>query len=159
MPRDAIVFEAHVPAAEAARLKSGQRAIVSQTGVPDRPTVLERTLPVASASDQATLAWLAPATAAEPPALYRFGTATIIVGARRLAVAVPDSSLVEDDLTGAKRIAVVGGDSVAVWRAVTLGASADGWHEVTEPALAAGTRVIVVGQHGLPDSARVTIAP
>ena len=112
---------------------------------------------MANAGDQTTLVWLAPA-AGPPPALDRFGTATVVVGAARRAVAVPDSAVVEDDLTGVTRIALVTRSSLALWVPVTLGASVPGWREVRGPALAAGAPVIVDGQHGLPDSTAVTIA-
>ena len=156
VPSGAMVFEAHVPARDVPRLRPGQRARVAEENGPERQATLQRVLPMANAGDQTTLAWLAPA-AGPPPALDRFGTATVVVGAPRRAVAVPDSAVVEDDLTGETRIAVVARSGLAVWVPVTLGASVPGWREVRAPALAAGAPVIIDGQHGLPDSTAVTI--
>jgi len=157
VPIGAMVFEAHVPARDVPRLRPGQRARVAEENGTERQATLQRVLPMANAGDQTTLVWLAPA-AGPPPALDRFGTATVVVGAARRAVAVPDSAVVEDDLTGVTRIALVTRSSLAVWVPVTLGASVPGWREVRGPALAAGAPVIVDGQHGLPDSTAVTIA-
>ena len=157
VPIGAMVFEAHVPARDVPRLRPGQRARVAEENGTERQATLQRVLPMANAGDQTTLVWLAPA-AGPPPALDRFGTATVVVGAARRAVAVPDSAVVEDDLTGVTRIALVTRSSLALWVPVTLGASVPGWREVRGPALAAGAPVIVDGQHGLPDSTAVTIA-
>jgi hypothetical protein len=65
---------------------------------------------------------------------------------------------VADDLTGEVQVARVD-DSLAVWTPVRLGAAAGGWHELLAPAPRPGTRVIVEGQRGLPDSTRVRVAP
>ena len=158
VPSGAMVFEAHVPARDVRRLQAGQRAVIVDENGPQREAAVRRVLPLAGASDQTTLVWLAPVAGGGPPAIDRFGTATITVGAPRRAVAVPDSAVVEDDLTGATRIAVVTARSQAVWVTATLGATAPGFREIRAPALPAGTRVIVDGQHGLPDSTAVTIA-
>ncbi len=157
VPGGALVFEAHVPARDAPRLEPGQRARIAEPNGPAREAMLQRVLPVASAGDQTTLAWLVPGLAGTPPAIDRFGAATIVVGAPRRAVAVPDSAVVEDDVTGATRIAVVTAGGRAVWIPVSLGATVAGWREIRAPALAAGTPVIVDGQRGLPDSTAVTI--
>ena len=159
MPRAALVCEVHVPAAGAGRLRTGQPAELREEGGSVRTATVQRVLPSASPSDQTTLVWLAPAERGPAPALDRFVVATIVLGPTHDAPAVPDSAVVEDDLTATKRVAVVGRDSVAIWTPVSLGAEAPGWHELLKPALPPGTRVIVVGQHGLPDSTRVGFAP
>lgn len=158
-PRTALVCEAHVPATDAGRLRAGQTAELREESGTVRAATVQRVLPSASPSDQSTLVWLALTDRGPAPALDRFVTATIVLGAPHDASAVPDSAVVEDDLTGAKRVMIVGRDSLAVWSAVSLGAKADGWHELLKPALAPGTRVIVVGQHGLPDRTRVSPTP
>jgi multidrug efflux pump subunit AcrA (membrane-fusion protein) len=158
-PWRTVVFEAHVPAALAARVRAGQPATVLEPGTPPRATLVQRVLPTASEADQAALVWLSPAGAGGTPGLGRFGNAEILVGAARRATGVPDSALVEDDLTGQRRVAVVGPDGRLAWTAVTLGAAVPGWHELVSPALAPGTRVVVEGQHGLPDRTRVRPSP
>jgi multidrug efflux pump subunit AcrA (membrane-fusion protein) len=159
VPSDAVVFEAHVPVAAAARLRRGQRATIGEEGRTPRAAIVQRTLPVASGSDQTTLVWLTPLPGAGEPELDRFGTARIFVGTPRVSAAVPDSAVVEDDLTGETRVAVVDATGRAIWTRVTLGAGADGWRELEAPALPGGTPVIVEGLRGLPDSARVKLAP
>ena len=158
-PRTALVCEAHVPTAVAGRVRPGQRArlVEEGTGV-TRAAVVQRVLPAASPGDQSTLVWIAPQGSGPAPVLDRFVTATIEVGKPHLALAVPDSAVVEDDLTGESRVAVVGQDSVATWATVVLGAHEGGWRELRTTSLPAGTNVIVVGQHGLPDSTRVRAA-
>lgn len=159
-PRSALVCEAHVPAAFAARVRRGQHATLREEGAGvTRSAVVQRVLPVAAAGDQSTLVWLSPQGTGPAPALDRFVTATIELGPPRERPAVPDSAVTEDDLTGETRVAVVGRDSIANWVTVVLGNRAAGWRELVSPALPAGTRVIVVGQHGLPDSTRVNQAP
>ncbi len=152
-------FEAHVPERDAPRLAPGQPAEVAMEDAPQVAASVARVLPQTSAADQAALAWLVPARAVPAAWLNRFGTATIVTGATRRALAVPDSALVSDDLTGALRVATVGAGGVARWVTVRVGLASEGAHELLSPALPAGTRVIVSGQRGLPDSTRVTLQP
>jgi len=155
-PPEAVVCEAHVPAAMASRIRARQRATLREEGASDpRRARVQRVLPSVSLADQSRLVWLAPEGRGPPPALDRFVTATIEVGPPHDALAVPDSAVIEDDLTGATRVAVIGSNSTATWTTVTLGAHAGGRRELASPTLPAGTRVIVVGQRGLPDHMRV----
>jgi multidrug efflux pump subunit AcrA (membrane-fusion protein) len=159
-PEDEVVFEARVPATLMARLRPGQPAAITSTGDVPRTATLERVLPAAGEGDQAVLVWLAPSPRrGVGSVLDRFGTATLRLGASRWAPAVPDSAVVEDDVTGRKRVAHVGRDGRAVWVPVVLGAQAGGWSELKSPALPVGTPVLVEGQHGLPDSTRVKSLP
>lgn len=157
IPQNSIVFEAHLQGSDAGRTRTGQHGVVAESGKPPRTVLLQRILPSASMSDQTVLAWLTPSQAKPAPELDRFGTAAIDVGAPRRAAAVPDSALVEDDLTGKTRIAMIAAGNRAVWVAVTLGAHAGGWREVIAPPLASGTLVLIEGQHGLPDSTLVRL--
>lgn len=159
VPPGALVFEAHVALAEAPRVSPGQRArIAMEVGTALAATVRTR-VPSTSATDQTALVWLAPVSPAAPELMDRFGEASIETGAGHRAVAVPDSAVVEDDLTGERRVAVVEPSGIAAWRTVRLGLAQEGWHELLEPALPAGSRVVVVGQRGLPDSTQVRIGP
>ncbi len=158
-PARSVVFEAHVPAAQAGRLRPGQPATVRGEGVPPRAATVQRLLPMANSADQATMVWLAPRAPDPPPELDRFGTADIVVGAPRRVLAVPDSAVVEDDLTGEHRLAVVDSTGRAAWTPVRLGAAEDGWRELVGSALAPGTRVVVEGQRGLPGGTRVKPLP
>ncbi len=158
-PWKTVVFEAHVPAALATRVRAGQPATVLESGAPPRAAVVQRILPAASEADQAALVWLSPRAAGPAPGLGRFASASIIVGAAHRSLGVPDSALVEDDLTGERRVAVVDREGRVSWTPVTLGAAADGWHELLRVDLAPGTRVVIEGQHGLPDRTRVKPLP
>ena len=157
-PREALVCETHVPAAMASRVRVGQQATLREDGASEiHRARVQRVLPSVSAVDQSRLVWLAPEGFSPPPALDRFVTATIEVGPPRDALAVPDSAVIEDDLTSATQVAVIGADGTANWTTVTLGAHAEGRRELVSPALPAGSRVIVVGQRGLPDHTRVKV--
>jgi multidrug efflux pump subunit AcrA (membrane-fusion protein) len=156
VPRDELVFEAHVAAADAERVRAGQPArIVTGGGEPVAADV-QRRLPGVNLEDQSVLVWLGPKNAAPLAAIGRFGSARIETGAPRRGVAVPDSALVEDDLTGEARLVRVDQGNIAIWTPVRLGRAQDGWHELLAPRLPPGTRVVVAGHRGLPDSVRVT---
>jgi len=154
-PDGALVFEAHVPAN--ARVHAGMRASIVEAGEAARPATVQRLLPLASATDQAMLVWLVPSGAGIAPAVDRFAAATLWLGERREGPAVPVGAIDEDDLTGEARVAVVGDSLRARWVPVKLGRAAAGWREVTDGPLEPGMRVIVEGQHGLPDGANVKI--
>jgi hypothetical protein len=153
--REDLVFEAHVPASDAARVSTGQTARIAIEGVEPVVARVQRRLPGVGDGDQSVLVWLAPTAAPPPAAIGRFGTARIETGAARHGVGVPDSALVEDDLTGETRLVRVDTSGVAIWTSVTLGRADVGWHELLTPALAPGTAVVVAGQRGLPDSVTV----
>jgi hypothetical protein len=154
-----VVFEAHVPRGDAARVSVGDHARVAMEGGGQVETRAQRRLPQTSEADQTALFWLSPILKAPFGVLGRFGTATIETGAEHRAILVPDSALVEDDLTGVVRLARVAPGDVAIWTEVRLGPGEEGHHELLSPALPPGTRVLVRGQRGLPDSTRVKPEP
>jgi hypothetical protein len=158
LPAEAVVFEAHVSPGSAARVRLEQPAEILEEGRSPRAASVRRILPMAGAGDQSTLVWLRAAPGGAVPEIDRYGTAVIETGAPRRALAVPDSAVVEDDLTGEKRVALITPGGLAVWTPTILGAGADGWHELLSPDLPPGSKVIVRGQHGLPDSTRVQIS-
>jgi len=154
-PPEGIVFEARLPAAATRAVRVGEAAVVRTIGEPDRPAHVARVLPAASASDQATLVWLSAGGAGGTPLIDRFGTVMLKSERTRRSPAVPSAAVVENDLDGSARVAVVTGDSVATWTPVSLGATADGWRELVGGSLARGAFVVVEGQRGLPDGAHV----
>ena len=99
VPLDGIICEAHVPATQATRVEPGQKAVITEQDGITRSAVVKRILPSAGAGDQASLVWLMPMEGTLPQ-LDRYASVTIEVGSPRRAIAVPDSALVEDDLTG-----------------------------------------------------------
>jgi multidrug efflux pump subunit AcrA (membrane-fusion protein) len=157
-PLGGIVFEARLPAAATPLVHAGMSAIVRADGEPDREVRVTRVLPAASASDQATLVWLAP-VGGGTPLLDRFGTASMKTSATRRSPAVPMAAVVENDLDGSARVVVVAADSTAAWTPVKLGATAEGWRELVGGTLAPGALVVVEGQRGLPDRTRVKPQP
>ncbi len=158
-PLGSVVFEAHVPRADAPRVAPGQPAQVGMEGGGSVAASVSRRLPQTSEADQTALFWLAPTVRAPFGVLGRFGNAAIETGAVHRGVLVPDSALVEDDLTGEIRVARVAAGNVAVWMPVKVGPGEEGRHELLSPALPPGTAVIVRGQRGLPDSTLVDPKP
>jgi multidrug efflux pump subunit AcrA (membrane-fusion protein) len=159
VPDRAVVFEAHVPAAGAARLRAGQAGTVTEANAKPRAVTVQRVLPMTGGADQSTLVWLSVSGSEKAPDLDRYGVAEIVVGTPHLAAAVPDTAVVEDDLTGSRRVAVVSASGRVAWTDVTVGALESGWRELAPARLPAGTRIVVEGQRGLPDSTRVTPRP
>jgi multidrug efflux pump subunit AcrA (membrane-fusion protein) len=158
VPWATIVFEAHVPAADARRVRAGETAVVREPGSAPHNARVRRVLPATSGADQASLAWLAPEGGATPQ-LERFGTAEITVGTPHVGLAAPDSAIVEDDLTGQRRVAAVDSTGHLSWHAVVLGVSANGWHELVGAKLVPGTTVVIEGHRGLPEGTHVTVQP
>jgi len=154
-PWSTVVFEAHVPAAKAQVVRPGQAAVVEVPDGATRAARVERVLPMASEADQTILIWLKPGVLAPPPALDRFGTAEITLGPPRTALAAPDSAVVEDDLTGQHKVAVVDAQGVLAWKQVAIGVAENGWREVSAPNLSPGARIVTQGQRGLADGTKV----
>jgi len=157
-PFESIVFEARLPAAATQLVRNGMKATLHTVGEPDREARVVRVLPVASATDQATLVWLT-APGRGTPLLDRSGTVVMQTSGSRRSPAVPAAAVVENDLDGSARVVVVTADSMATWTPVTLGATADGWRELVGGTLAPGALVVVEGQRGLPDRVRVKPQP
>jgi len=86
-----------------------------------------------------------------------FGTARITVAEHRDVLMVPRAALLRDDVTGISRVALIAPEGAVHWVEVTPGASAHELIEVEAPALEAGARVVVSGQVGLPEGARVRV--
>jgi multidrug efflux pump subunit AcrA (membrane-fusion protein) len=156
LPSDGIVFEARIDPAIAPRVRVGQPATIEDGRAGPREVAVSRVLPFAGEGDQRTLFWLSAKPGGAAPQIGRFGEARIRVGAPYPACAVPDSAIVQDDLTGISSVAVVRADHTTLWTPVVLGPGAmDGWRELKNPALAPGTLIVTQGQRGLPDSTRV----
>jgi multidrug efflux pump subunit AcrA (membrane-fusion protein) len=105
------------------------------------------------------LVWLSPSSAGARPDLGRFGTALIRPGTQVRALAVPDSAILEDDLTGAHRVAAVDSSGHVAWLDVRPGPRDGDLRGVEGAGLAPGIRVIVAGQRALADGAEVDARP
>ncbi|MEP7029002.1 MAG: HlyD family efflux transporter periplasmic adaptor subunit [Candidatus Eisenbacteria bacterium] len=158
VPASGLVFEAHVPPAWAARVRPGQAGEILVAPAAPRLATVRSILPQADPNDQSTLVWLVPVTGGSDPTLERFGSARIETGAPHTSPAVPEGALIQDDLTGEPRVALIDSSGRAAWTVLTVGIAQDGWREVLSPRLRAGTRVVIEGQHGLADRARVEVA-
>lgn len=159
VPQGAIVFQAKVSPLEAPKVRGGQIGVVVDADGLRHAVSVQRVLPIGTEGDPSTLVMLTPSASQAGIQINQFGTASIEVGTPRRSRAIPDSALVEDDLTGIRRIAVVDKDSRAHWVQAEIGVLSDGWRELKAPALSPGTRLVVQGQRGLPDSTRVRVTP
>ncbi len=153
-----LVFQVDVTQSELPRVAPGQPATVALAGraSPVRGTV-HGVLPNASAQDFTAPVRIDFAGSVPRLPVGLFGTAHIVVGERRGVPTVPPEAVERDDVTGASRIATVGADGKARWIAVQTGLSDSTRVEILTPALAAGTRVVVSGQVGLPEGSPVSI--
>lgn len=155
-----IVFQASVAQSDLAHIQPGQKATVAMTG--ESEPVPARVHGLLGAADVGTLTaplridfqrpprWIAPGL---------FGTATIDIESRSQTLAAPRAAVLRDDLSGVERMALVSKDSTVHWVKVQTGL-ADGDHvEILAPELETGQAVIVAGQIGLPEGARVQESP
>ena len=147
---------AEVPAADVARLRVRQAAVVTVEGVPELRTAHVQA--IAPAVDSLTNAAQVVIRIANPGGVLRAGagaTALVTLGRRSDAIVVPDSALVVvgDSLT----VFVVEGDSVAHATSVTVGARRSGRAEILA-GLSAGQRIVVSGAFGLVDGMKVVSA-
>jgi multidrug efflux pump subunit AcrA (membrane-fusion protein) len=85
-----------------------------------------------------------------------FGTARIVVARKENAVVVPDAAILRDDVSGVSRVALVK-DGRAHWVDVVTGLRGAPGTQIVSPALSPSDSVVVSGQVGLPEGARVTI--
>lgn len=156
---DSFVFLASIVQTDLPRIHRGEPARVLLAA---RPGVLDGkvhgVLAAASAADLAAPVRIDLAPASVPKALGLFGTAVISVGERRDVLVVPQAAVLRDDIDGVQRLALVA-DGKAHWERVTPGASAGGRVEIAAPPLRPGALVIVDGQVGLPEGAKVLVAP
>jgi HlyD family secretion protein len=153
-------FNAQVSQSDIDRVRAGQAARIELPAVGARPLSarVHGRLPVASSQNFSVPVRLDFDPARSNLLLGLFGTARIVVASRPDATVVPAGALVRDDISGISRVALVEA-GVAHWLDVDTGEQVNGRVEILRPAIAAGTSVIVQGQVGLPDQARVVVQP
>ena len=155
---DALVFEVRVGPSEVSAMHAGMAATITDgEGPPHSARVW--TFPPLTAGDQATLVWLRPVETLRRASIGRFGTAFVQTTGGRSQLSLPDSAVVEDDLTGVHRVAVVDSAGVVRWVEVQLGAHEGHAQAVVGEGLAAGTVIIVDGQRALTDGMPVVVRP
>lgn len=155
-----IVFRASVTQSDLAHIQSGQHATIAMTG--EGEPVPARVQGLLGAADVGTLTaplridfqrsprWIAPGL---------FGTAAIEVASRSQTLAAPRAAVLRDDLSGVERMALVSQHSTVHWVEVQTGLVDGDDVEILSPELEAGQAVIVSGQIGLPEGARVQERP
>jgi membrane fusion protein, multidrug efflux system len=156
--RDSLVFVAGVTQSDLASVRPGQPVSVELAGRA-RPLagVVHDVLPSANPGDFTAPVRVDLRELPGGTALGLFGTARITVESRD-AIAVPDAAILRDDVSGVSRVALVK-DGRARWTDVVTGLRGAAGTEIVSPALATSDTVVVTGQVGLPEGARVTIRP
>ncbi len=153
-----VAFLADVNQSDLARIRPGQSASVEISGHSGRVAgTVHDVLPAASAADFTAPVRIDLSGLDGVPPLGLFGTAHIAVANARDAAAVPETAILRDDVHGTSRIAVVE-NGHAHWIDVATGLRSRGLVQITKPALAPGTAVVVSGQVGLPEGAAVAPA-
>lgn len=153
-----IVFVADMAQSDVAQIRVGQPASIDLTGgLRSLSGTVHVILPADTMGGLVVPVRIDLAATGSAITLGLFGTANIQVGQRSNAVTVPVAAVLRDDISGITQVATVGSDNRAHWVTVTTGATQGGRTEIVSPAIPVGTRVITMGQVGLPDSTRVTL--
>lgn len=154
-----IVFLADVPQSDLPKISPGQNASVEFGGRPHPiPGTVYATLPAANAADFTAPVRIDLQGVSGRLAAGLFGTARITVGRHSGVLAVPDTAILRDDVTGVSRVAIVD-QALARWVVITTGLTEKGRTEVTSGSLSEGQKVIIEGQVGLPEGSPVVIQP
>ncbi len=153
-----VVFEARVPPDHLREARIGAAATVYDDAGPPRSARVWTVLP-ASGGDQTTRVWLREEGSTRRAEFGRFGTAIFTLDHPVTALAVPDSAVVEDDLTGQHRVAAIDSASHVRWLVVSLGTREGHAQAIQGPAIIAGLRVVVDGQRALTDGMEVRARP
>ena len=154
--RESLVFVAGVAQSELSAVRTGQPVSVELAGRSRAIAgVVHDVLPSANAGDftapvRVDLRELPPSMA-----IGLFGTARITVESRE-GLTVPDTAILRDDLSGVARVALVK-DGKAHWVDVVTGLRGAAGTEIKSPDLSLSDQVVVSGQVGLPEGARLTI--
>jgi multidrug efflux pump subunit AcrA (membrane-fusion protein) len=156
--RDSLVFVAGVAQSDLASVRAGQPVSVELAGR-SRPLagVVHDVLPSANAGDFTVPVRVDLREVPPGMAIGLFGTARITVESRA-GVTVPDAAILRDDVSGLSRVAVVK-DGSAHWIDVVTGLRGPAGTEIVSPALSPADQVVVSGQVGLPEGARLTTRP
>lgn len=157
--RFAISFVARVSQPDVPRIAPGQRASVALSAVTEPLTGTVRGVLPSASSETLSAPVRIDFTSGRPPtATGLFGQAAIVVEVRRSVTALPAAAILRDDVYGTSRVATVSAGR-ATWVEVETGLQNGDTVQIVSPRLPHGTRVIVSGQVGLPDSTRVRIQP
>ena len=156
MDTSAVVARAHLPQAEAARVKAGDAAtILPESGapVPARVTLVSPALDPGSTTVQVWMRAANPGGRLRPGSTVRF---RIQVATVPNALVIPAPALLTA-ADGSTSVMVIGADHKAHARPVTVGARAGALVQITA-GLQAGETVVTTGAYGLDDSTEVRVA-
>jgi RND family efflux transporter MFP subunit len=157
--RSSIVFVAQLAQSDVPKVRRGQTARIRLTAAP-KPLAgtVHDILAAASSGTLSVPVRIDFADGGAPVATGLFGQATLVVGLRKRVTVVPAAAVLRDDVYGTTKVATVSGGR-AIWVRVRTGLQRGDTVQIVSPRLSIGSRVIVSGQVGLPDSTRVRIQP
>ena len=155
-----VIFNAQVAQSEADRVHVGQAANILLPAIGAQPirATVHGALPLASSQNFSIPILLDFASMKSQPELGLYGEAHIVTAQHADAAVVPQAAVLRDDISGVSRVAIVKA-GVAHWLTVQTGIRQGDQIEILSPVMEAGTDVIVDGQVGLPDGAKVTVQP
>lgn len=157
--RSSIVFMAQLSQSDVPKVRAGQRAEIELAAAPKTlAATVHDVLPAASSGTLSAPVRLDFTSGRAPVATGLFGQVTIVVAVRKKVTVVPAAAVLRNDVYGTERVATIAGGR-AIWIPVRTGFRRGDTVQIVSPHLVAGTRVIVSGQVGLPDSTRVRIQP
>ena len=156
-----VFFNAQVTQGDLSAVRPGERATIDLPALGTTPVdaVVHGILPSASSENLSAPVRLDFQPGRPDLTVGLFGTVSIVAGIHENAVVVPPSAVLRDDVSGVSRVAVVDSSDIARWVVVKTGIRQGDHVEILSPALPVGRLVIIDGQVGLPDSARVSIQP
>lgn len=153
---DSIVFLAQIAQSDLVRVRPGSPAQIALAARPQTKlaATVRSIMPGGSATDL-TAPVRIDFESALPKQLNLFGTVRITVDKHVGALAVPAAAVIRDDVSGTSRVVVVDSTGQAHWVLVKPGLTDGDRMELTSPPFREGARVVVAGQVGLPEGARV----
>ena len=159
VPLTDIHFIAQIAQPDLATLHPGDPATIQLSSRPQPfHATVHAILPSASATDLTVPVRIDFAAGTAPQQLDLYGVAHVVVAHHAHTLVVPAQAIVRDDVTGVSRVAAIDASDHAHWVRVHPGLSQGGEVELLAAPFGAGTRVVVTGQVGLPEGARVEVS-
>ncbi len=158
-----LVFVADVPLADMSSLRTGQRADVRFSMIPQVrfPAIVDAANPQTDLQSQTVKVRLRfRSLPSRDRGLLRtdvMGTAHIVTGERRNVLLVPRSALLRDDQNDTYTVLIVTPDSLALSLPVAPGLMNDSVAELRGSGIGEGQSVIIEGNYALADSTKVAL--
>jgi multidrug efflux pump subunit AcrA (membrane-fusion protein) len=159
VPLTDVHFIAQIAQPDLASLHPGDPATI-QLSSRSRPFhgIVHAILPNASPTDLTVPVRIDFVASTAPQQLDLYGVAHVVVAHHAHALVVPAQAIIRDDVTGVSRVAVIDASDHAHWVRVRSGPSQGIEVELVAAPFGAGTSVVVSGQVGLPEGARVEVS-